>query len=852
MPAEESSERFEKETALEEPDNSSNKNLKTKGRIGNIFRRFLGAGRNQRKNQSFLDIVDSGFATVKDASLEAFKLPSAPLDLESKDLSKVHPSKGKAHDKGDSQVEKKDQKKSEEEDVHATFKYLSIMTALYLPFLLFLWIRRNVLGTGSLVRSLFFGHMLRYGVAFLLLPPSVTKTFVPESVWNFGVRCIHQLDKWWKDDKVQSNIPTWIHFVLKIVFGINTDKSTSSLGSQVSSTGVSPPLMALGIFTIMVFVVHPDGMTWIMLGQIRDSITSLVDRSTEWIYLVRSGKVKLTAAQISSTIATTIIIFTIISSVVSNWNKDTTKSKSASREKIKIKNSKKGKKGRGRNQHVMSKVKLQQTHENKTQEEEVSSESRSPSPLRNRCLSDMEATTISTGSDSNMHNVENITVPLPSIPQIEEEEKNIQNARVELCEERINKRETKNVKAQGEVDDPYDVSFKASAQNAIRDLSTCPIDVPDDQKNKKKLNKSKKAGTLSSNTKDPESITDSLKGSRRLTLNTPKYNSDNRKEKATRSVQRAPILKEKKIKSSFSSNETLLREKRQSINEFTTERNSIPQIPEEELKLNDIHVSSSSSLRYESKEFYVNQKEHFDLDNITSSEIAQDTSSHIRQRKLEPSSFEPSGYFHSAAKLELSSFLSKLGLHETALSMLSNVESLNQLTDHDYDRLGIDLVKRTIIRSALEVRSMYQSSQSNPNLEGFKTANIRAPPGICAPIEISHQIKEDMNTSQPSSLFSSSVAPSASQFSVSVGSSMNSFSGIHGYTENSEHSNDNAQFLNSISDHVILPPLSPLRQDSSPHIYGSEMHQPKIQGDEDVEAEMEVLGGQMAVSILDF
>jgi hypothetical protein len=260
----------QKDKDLVAPMNTSNRNPRMKGAIGKIFSRLWGTDHSQRKNQSFLDIVDSGFASVKEASLEAFKLPSGPKDIESKEASKDLPLKNKSLDRGVAEVDQKDQKKSEEEDVHATFKYLSIMTALYLPFLLFLWIRRNVLGTGSLVRSLFFGHMLRYGVAFLLLPPSVTKSFVPEPMWNFGVRCLHRLEKWWKDEKIQAIIPTWVHFVLKIVLGINTDKNTSSLGSQIgNNAGISPPLMALGIFTLMLFVVHPDGLTWIMLGQMR-------------------------------------------------------------------------------------------------------------------------------------------------------------------------------------------------------------------------------------------------------------------------------------------------------------------------------------------------------------------------------------------------------------------------------------------------------------------------------------------------------------------------------------------------------------------------------------------------------
>jgi hypothetical protein len=854
----ETSGRNERRKVMDEPENSSNRILKTKGGMGNFLRRFWRMDRNQRKSQSFLEFVDSGFSSVENASLETFKLPSVPIDLDSKRVWKVLPSKSKTN----SEVEKKDPKKSDEEDVHATFKYLSIMTAVYLPFLLFLWIRRNVLGTESLVRSLFFGHMLRYGIAFLLLPSSVSKSFVPESVWNFGVRSLYRLKKWWKDEKVQAYIPMWIHLGLKVVFGINSEKNTLSLGNQVnSSTGVSPPFMALGIFTLVVFLVHPDGLTWIMLGQLRDTLTSMVERSAEWIHLVRSGKVKLTTAQISTTIATVIIMFTIINSIISNWKKDT-KPASTLKGKAKIRNPKKGKKGRGRNQHSISKVKTQQSHQNKPQEEDDLSESISPSPIRSRCLSDMEDTTISAGSDSNMHSIDSIAVSLPSIPQIQEEQ-SIQSAKGALRDEHCKSRETKSKNTRNKVEDSYEVTVKVSAQNTNKKSLTCTLDTPYEVKKKKKMNTTKKAGTSLSITKDPEFIADSVMVLQRPTNTTPslsnvtKYNSASKNKDVTELAQRAITPKERKNNSPVLSKETSPREKKQTKNGFTTKRDSAPLICKEELKFNGIQMDSSSYEPYEPTKLYFDQNEDFDLNNVTSSstsdiEMIQDTSGLLRQQRLEQSSCGRSGYFHSSAQIELSSFLSKLGLHETVLSRLSNVESLNQLTDNDYDGLGIDSVKRTVIRSALEVRSMYQQSQSNPNLVGLTTTKVRAPPGICAPVRTSNHMKEGRNAMESSSLFSSSVIPATSHYSFSIGSSTDSLSGMYGYTENSVHSNKNPQFSKSVSDQVVLPPLSPLCHDSPPCTFDSEAYKPKNQGEEDVEAEMEVLGGQMAVSILDF
>lgn len=584
----------------------------------------------------------------------------------------------------------------------------------------------------------------------------------------------------------------------------------------------------------------------------------MVDRSAKWFHLVRSGEVKLTAAHISSTIATLIIIFTIINSVVSNWNKDT-KSSTVPREKAKIRNSKKGKKGRGRNQHPISKVKILQLPENKPLEEEILSESRSPSPPRNRCLSDMEDTTISTGSDSNIHCGDHITSSLPSIPQIEEEENPVLNTRNGSYEEDRIRRETKNSKTRGKLEDSCKVSSKVLTQSSPQDLATGIIDEPDKEKKKKKLSKPKKAGaSLSSANLDHESTTDAVVALQRPIKSTSGrsstqiYNSDGKKGKETRSVQRAPVLTEKKMKNTFSSNEAPLREKRQVKNDFTVERDSSPHVSTKELKINAVHINSSSSQRYESHAPYIDEYDNYDLDNIISS-ATSNGGNRIRQHMLERSPSIPSGYFHTAAKMELSSFLSKIGLDETELNRLPSVESLNQLTDYDYNRLGIDAVKRTVINSALEVRSMYHGSRSNQEAVDLKTTKIRAPPGICSPVQKSdHKVENTNIPVQSASLFSSALIPAASQYSFSVGSAMNSLGGMHAYTENSEHSNSNPQHFNSDSDHIILPPLSPLRQDSPPHSYGSQMYRSNFQGDEDVEAEMEVLGGQMAVSILDF
>jgi hypothetical protein len=163
----------------------------------------------------------------------------------------------------------------EDEEAYATLTYLALLTSLYLPLLLFLWIRRSMFGTASLCRSLFLGHMLRLVLAFMLLPPSTTKTFVPTWLWNFGLKVGHTAERLWNDRRTQAMIPTWFHLALAFLLGIENENIPSSaalanLGSNNEKDTWPPPaLVALGIFTFAAFVVHPDGLTWIMLGQIR-------------------------------------------------------------------------------------------------------------------------------------------------------------------------------------------------------------------------------------------------------------------------------------------------------------------------------------------------------------------------------------------------------------------------------------------------------------------------------------------------------------------------------------------------------------------------------------------------------
>ena len=232
------------------------------------------------------------------------------------------------------------------DDAYATLTYIALLTSLYLPLLLFLWIRRSVMfeTTSSMCRSLFFGHVVRLFLAFMLLPPSTTKKYIPSFLWKFGIEVGCKVKKIWFSSLMQRYIPLWIHYVLAFLLGVenerypytielasilgstttggggssnNSSKSSSNsnnIGSNNnnsfsgnnngsgnnSNNGVggsfeknyhhnkdkdnsSPPpvLVALCAFTFLAMFVNPDGLTWIMLSEVRYVFTGGNNRDSK-------------------------------------------------------------------------------------------------------------------------------------------------------------------------------------------------------------------------------------------------------------------------------------------------------------------------------------------------------------------------------------------------------------------------------------------------------------------------------------------------------------------------------------------------------------------------------------------
>jgi len=135
--------------------------------------------------------------------------------------------------------------------------YWDVVTTLYVPLIL-LWFRRSMFGPANLIRSIIVGQLMR--IVFL-----------------------DDISEW-----VCEKIPSWLEGML---FSLSSSSSSSSSSIENNTSGNScsaghlstvlgggksdphawppPALTGLALLTIFALVVHPDGLTWILLGKLR-------------------------------------------------------------------------------------------------------------------------------------------------------------------------------------------------------------------------------------------------------------------------------------------------------------------------------------------------------------------------------------------------------------------------------------------------------------------------------------------------------------------------------------------------------------------------------------------------------
>ena len=118
-----------------------------------------------------------------------------------------------------------DQMFSDEEDTSNSVWHL--LSTMYIP-ILFLRLRRSFFGMAGLIRSLLLVQCLRFLVTYLAPSPTTWETLAP-----------------------------WLQPFI------------GNPNAKDPHAWPPPTLRVLAILTIVAFIVHPDGITWIMLGKLR-------------------------------------------------------------------------------------------------------------------------------------------------------------------------------------------------------------------------------------------------------------------------------------------------------------------------------------------------------------------------------------------------------------------------------------------------------------------------------------------------------------------------------------------------------------------------------------------------------
>eukprot|EP00546_Thalassionema_frauenfeldii_P008907 CAMPEP_0178911884 /NCGR_PEP_ID=MMETSP0786-20121207/9947_1 /TAXON_ID=186022 /ORGANISM="Thalassionema frauenfeldii, Strain CCMP 1798" /LENGTH=654 /DNA_ID=CAMNT_0020584389 /DNA_START=355 /DNA_END=2319 /DNA_ORIENTATION=- len=140
------------------------------------------------------------------------------------------------------------QQDENEEEEESSSSFWNIIVTLYLPLIL-VWFRRSMFGTANLIRSLLIGQLMRLVLAQCAELPKWIQVFVepPPASSSSGDRSVSHLE-----------LPKWAQAFMD------------------PHAWPPPAFTALAILTLLAFVVHPDGLTWFMLGKLRDAILSIL------------------------------------------------------------------------------------------------------------------------------------------------------------------------------------------------------------------------------------------------------------------------------------------------------------------------------------------------------------------------------------------------------------------------------------------------------------------------------------------------------------------------------------------------------------------------------------------------
>jgi len=131
---------------------------------------------------------------------------------------------------------------------------LDVLLTVYVPLVL-LWFRRSIFGPANLIRSIVVGQLMR--LVF-----------------------VDNISEW-----ISEKLPPWLEVILfqtpstSMISGNSAGPVSTMLGAgsgKIDPHAWPPPAFtALALLTIFTLVVHPDGLTWIMLGKLREAVSAI-------------------------------------------------------------------------------------------------------------------------------------------------------------------------------------------------------------------------------------------------------------------------------------------------------------------------------------------------------------------------------------------------------------------------------------------------------------------------------------------------------------------------------------------------------------------------------------------------
>jgi len=218
-----------------------------------------------------------------------------------------------------------------EDSDNGNSSYYDLLLTACVP-LIPLWFRRSMFGPANLIRSIVVGQLMR--LVF-----------------------VDNISKW-----IAEKLPPWLEVILfqSSATGTITGSSTGPVsmilgaGSKKIDPHAWPPpaFTALALLTIFALVVHPDGLTWIVLGKLRDAICATFSAFGQCLeFLLNDYGVFPTIIAATTLVAMFFMVFVVIRTLSPKKTKNNSNKHNNTLHNERKKKKKKGGNARHRKEH---------------------------------------------------------------------------------------------------------------------------------------------------------------------------------------------------------------------------------------------------------------------------------------------------------------------------------------------------------------------------------------------------------------------------------------------------------------------------------------------------------------------